>query len=206
MKTRVIIATSFITTVIVLIVAIAVFALASPTMAQTPPANQVPSQVDARLALPAGGGGNFWSVAGSTFVNIYSGFETSYGAGGCLYHSSGTGGAYFNAPVTLPYASTITSVRFYYYDNTDLYDSTLELREYDYSGAYTSLLSLSSSGKPGYSFIDSALLSLPVNYSANNYVLHYSDNYIGASMRLCGVRIGYTPPGIFGAALPIIQK
>lgn len=209
MKTRIVIATSFITTVIVLIIAVAVFALASPTMAQTLPSNQMavqaPSLASAHLALPGGGGEQYWTVVGATFTDLWSSYvDHGFDFGGCKYFISGNvEAAYAMAPVNLPYGSTVTSMRFYYNDN-DATFSTLELREYYFTHSYNTLAALDS--VTGQDFVETTILNLPLDFENQIYVLHWYSRLIGNKQGLCSVRIGYTTPSIFGSALPVIQK
>ncbi len=90
MKTRLVIVTSFITTVVVLMIVLIAFSVASPILAQSLPA-QAPSLADAHLALPGGGGGGgqVWSVFGWDLEDLYSTSQHSFDLGGCRYYTSG---------------------------------------------------------------------------------------------------------------------
>jgi hypothetical protein len=210
MKTRTVIATSFITTVVVLVITIAAFALASPTMAQTPPSSQAPSFAGAPLAAPEGGGEKSWTAAGATFTDIWpsvaaSGFEL----GACKYFLSGSAdGTFAMAEVHLPYGATITSLTMYYMDSTAAANSELTLREYNFADrGYDILATLSTTGSSTSDRSVFIGLNVPVDNDNHFYILDYHAGFIGDQLCLCKVRIGYTVPNIFGYAFPaIIEK
>jgi hypothetical protein len=210
MKTRLIIATSFVTTVIVLVIMVGVLALANPTLAKSLPsghlAAQQPSLAETHLALPQNGSGPYLSLPPSSFINLYSDIGYDFSEEGCMHHTTGSEGGYFSAAVSLPYGSRINTVRFFYYDLWATSDASLVVQEGDYIGGFLNLVSLASSGDPGFGSAEATGLDLALDYENKSYIILYDDNHIGAAMQLCGVRIGYTPPGIFGSALPVIQK
>ena len=209
MKTRTVIATSFITTVIVLIIVIAAFALASPTMAKSLPSNQALSLADTHLAVPAGGGEKAWTAAGATFTDIWpsvaaSGFEL----GACKYFLSGSAdGTFAMAQVHLPYGATITSLTMYYIDSTGAANAQLNLLEYNFADrGYDTLATLNTTGSSTSDRSVFIGLSVPVDNDNHFYMLDYHTGFIGDQLCLCKVRIGYTIPNIFGYALPVVNK
>jgi hypothetical protein len=212
MKTRTVIATSFITTVIVLIIVIATFVLASPTLAQTPPsqpASQAPSLADAHLALPAGGGGKTWNILGSDLVDLFS-IEDHGSAFGCIYYNSAYPYTKANATINLPDGATIHSIRFYWRDWFSE-DSELRLMRYyhDPIAGYDILATLYSSGTvvdPKESYTENTSLNILIDNSTYMYAVYADLHYNEDDMKICGIQIGYTVPGIFGSALPIINK
>jgi hypothetical protein len=212
MKTRIIIATSFITTIIVLIVAVAAFALASPTLAESLPSNQVAGQAPGvagphPVLLPEGGGGHYWTIPGSAFVDLYSSDEYQFDLGGCKHYMAGSAYLLANAPVNLPDGSTITGMRFYFDDSVagEAGYSTLDLREYDFLHSNASIATLNSTGSSGSGYVEINGLSWVVSNFNHFYMLHYDANYTGSSMQICSVRISYSPPSVFGYALPLIK-
>jgi len=211
MKTRTVIATSFITSVVVLIIVVVVFALVSPTMAQTSPSDSLsgnaPSLAGAHLTLPEGGGGHYWTIPGSAFVDLYSADEYAFDLGGCKYYMAGSTYLLANAPVNLPDGSIITGLRFYYDDKIagDTGYSTLDLREYDFLHSNASIATLTSLGSSGDGFVEIYGLSWVVSNFNHFYMLHYDANYTSDNMQICSVRISYTPPSVFGYALPLVK-
>lgn len=211
MKTRTVIATSFITTVIVLIIVIATFVLASPTLAQSLPANQpagqVPSLDDSHLTLPGGGGGgHVWTIFGSTFEDLYSSEVHGFDLGGCRYYDVGSSSTFANATVNLPDGAIITWMRFYYIDTLVDFNSSMELRVYDTTRGYDTPVDLNSTGSGGLGFTQASGLNIVIDNMNHFYMLHMQTNAIEDDMSVCWVQIGYTPPSVFGSALPIINK
>jgi hypothetical protein len=215
MKTRIVIATSFITTVIVLIIAVAVFAPASPTLAQSLPSNQMvaqaPSLADAHLALPGGGGAKVWNLLGGDFSDVSYGQQRGI-AFGCLFYWPGSSTPRAIATVHLPDGATIQWLRFYWRDWVDNYNVTVELRKYFYSGSFfgydiisPTLQSDGTNAVPKESFTEVSL-NIPVDNSTNMYAVYADLEYAEDDQKLCGIQIGYIEPSIFGSALPVIQK
>jgi hypothetical protein len=148
----------------------------------------------------------YMHVAGSTFVPLYKGTDPTYAAGGCTYSASANvGDAYFNFPLMLPPGSRINSLRFYYND-TAATDGTLRIRRMDDGNPYSEVTTVSSTGSGGIGYSSVTGLNYEVDYSNYSYVLQYFATVTGSTMQLCGARVGYTPPGIFGVALPSVKR
>jgi hypothetical protein len=212
MKTRIVIATSFITTIIVLVIATTIFTLVSPTMAQALPASrqagQAPSLADAHLALPEGGGGKTWNILGSDLTDLYSA-EDHGSAFGCIYYNSVYPYTRANATIHLPDGATIHSIRFYWKDGF-VQDSELRLLRYyhDPYANYEILTTLWSSGTvedPLESYTEDTSLDILVDNSAYIYAVYVDIHFNEDDMRICGIEIGYTPPSVFGYALPLVK-
>jgi hypothetical protein len=222
LNTKLVIRTSFLTSVITIVVVLIVFSLTSATLAQTPQPGQGTDPE------PTGGAGDiilgglpallaeeqdltlattkYLHLSGSTFTQMYSDVGTTYFSGGCVYHSSGSAShTFMNTALILPPNSTITSMRFYYYD-TSATDSTLRLRQMNDGDEWLDVASIDSTGTAGLSYRSESGLSYDLDYTNYSYVLQYQGNVIGNTMRFCGVRIGYTTPNIYGIALPAIIK
>jgi hypothetical protein len=210
MKTRTIIFTSFFTTVIILIVVAAVFTRVSPTMAQNlpanPPAGQVPSLDDSHLTLPGGGGGgHVWTIFGSTFEDLYSSEVHGFDLGGCRYYDVGSSSTFANATVNLPDGAVITWMRFYYIDTLVDFNSNMQLRVYDFDRSYDVSVDLNSTGSSGLGFAQASPLNIVIDNMNHIYMLHMQTNAIEDDMSVCWVQIGYTPPSVFGYALPLVK-
>jgi hypothetical protein len=211
MKTRVVIVTSTITTVIVLLIVVIAFSVASPTLAQGLPA-EAPSLADAHLAMPMGGGGGggaVWNILGGDMTDAYSTEDHSF-AFGCIYYNTAYPLTKAVATVRLPNGSIMNWMRFYWRD-WFAENSELQLRRYYYSSGiftYDVLATIFSSGSvadPTESYTSTALDVTVDNYNSFYGVwidLHYNED----DMKVCGIQIGYTPPSIFGAAMPVIEK
>jgi hypothetical protein len=217
MKTKLVVGISFLTTITTLVVALVVFSFASVSLAQAPQPGQVigepagdirvesPGLVEDKLDV-AQAGTQYLHLSGSAFIQMYSDVEYTYYSGGCVYHSAGSAShTFMNLGLILPSGSRINSMRFYYYD-TSATDSTLRLRQMNDGDEWVDVASLDSTGTAGLSYRSISGLDYLVDYTNYSYVLQYQGNVIGNTMRFCGVRIGYTPPSIFGAALPYVTR
>lgn len=218
MKTRIVIVISFLTTVVTLVLVLAAFSPTSTSLAQAPQPSQVPIagpdevirdespalvENDPNLSEATN---LHLHLSGSTFMQMYSDVGYSYYSGGCVYHSSGSAShTFMNTALVLPSGSRIKSMRFYYYDASDS-NSTLRLRQMNDGNEWVDVASLDSTGTVGLSYSSISGLDYLVDYTNYSYVLQYQGNVIGNTMRLCGVRIGYTAPSVFGMALPLITK
>jgi len=208
MKTRLIIATSFITTVIVLIIALFVFSQASPTMAKSLPSDTVPSLADAHLALPGGGGGGgqVWAVFGWDLSDLRSSQIHDISLGGCRHYDAGSTDTTAMSTVHIPSGATITWMRMNFNDGDAVNNVEVQLRRYiGVSYDYPFLVVLTSSGVSSGSLM-AADLSIPVDNGVYMYMVHTDTGAVAGNMEICQIQIGYTIPGIFGSALPSISK
>ncbi|GEM_PF-4311065 len=214
MKIRTIIITSAVTTLFVLGIVVAALATANPGMAQVLPIRQAPSLESAHLALPDGGGERVWNLLGGDFSDVAPGQDRAI-AFGCLYYEPGSTTPWAIATLNLPDGATMTRIRFYWRDWVDTYNVSLDLRKYYYDGTshiftYDLLLPapLESNGtaalhKESYT---EAFINIPVSNANGFYAVYANLEYAENDQKLCGVEIGYTLPGIFGSAMPIISK
>jgi hypothetical protein len=201
-----------------LITLLAVFAVMSATGSVGAQAPNSPTDLDVggasqpsvpELPEPAAGDELFFNVAGSTFTPLWSWTEPQYSSYGCTWSDNDgfLGYSEYNFPLTIPDGSTITSLRFYYYDSSAS-AVQLKLREGLAGSVPTNIATLSSQGDSGLGYEESDALSWPVDYSSHYYVLHYAPLLAGegSTLRLCGARVGYIPPSIFAVALPHIAR
>ncbi len=146
---------------------------------------------------------NYQHVSGSAFVSLYDTAQTVYSGSGCKYM---TGiGLYANHSIILPYNSTVTQLRLYYKD-TSASNGTLWLAQYDDGLSYTYLITLTTSGASGWGTA-TATANIPLDYVNYSYTVLWSPaGVVDGTMQLCGFRVGYIPPSIFGTALPLITK
>jgi hypothetical protein len=230
MQTRNLFFVAIISSLTTILLLVAIFAVVSPTLANqasqmgvldptaTPnpqpdgsqlidpgdssQANAIPSPEDVSQAAA---GTQYLHISGSGFTPMYSDTDATYYSGGCTYSAgSSSTHAFFNYPIALPYNSVINSVRFYYYDASAT-DMTLRIRQMNDGDDWSDVATITSTGDAGLSYRSVSGLTYLVDYTNYSYVVQVQDAY-GSTMRLCGVRIGYTPPGIFGVALPSLSK
>lgn len=211
MKFRTIFLTSAVTTLVLVGILFATLAVASPGMAQVQPVSRAPSLSASHLALPGGGGGLVWNLLGSDMVDtVWTAKHVN--AFGCLYYEVGSTTTSAIATVHLPDGATIQWMRFYWRDWVDPYNVELQLRAYHIEAPqadYDLLATLYSTGtaaSPAESYTDSAALSILVDNASFLYMLYANTHYAEDDQKLCSVQIGYTVPGIFGAAMPFASS
>lgn len=113
-------------------------------------------------------------------------------------------------PVELPYKATISQLRLYFNDFNAATNGILHLVQLNdgLSLGYTQLMTATTTGSSGTpSFVDA--IGAPVTLDYDNYsysLLWYQGTVTDGSLQLCGFRIGYTAPNLFGAMLPYIAK
>lgn len=163
-----------------------------------PLAPNAPKESDAPQA-----GTYYLHISGSVFVPIYSVTTFVYDGSGCLHISGGSN--FLQFPLELPYGSTVTQLRLYYKDTNAANNGTLWLAQYDDGLGFTNIVTATTTGNAGWGTATVNLNQVPdyVNYS---YTLLWSSPVADSSMQLCGFRVAYTPPSIFGVALPLILK
>jgi hypothetical protein len=144
-------------------------------------------------------------IAGSAFTPLYGDTDTTpVNAAGCIYSAGASSShAAYNFPVILPPGSIINSVRFYYNDTSAL-GGSLVFREMDDGNSFSNVSAMVSTGAAGLGYTTVTGLNYALDYVNYSYVLEYYANVTGSTIQLCGVRIGYTPPSIFGAAIPVV--
>jgi len=132
---------------------------------------------------------SYYKVIGTTFQPRMSTSTYSYTSNGCMYQNGGTD-LRFQAPLVLPEGSEIKYVRIYFQD-TVAQDMTVWL---------------TSSGSGGYGTALSTLITQTVDMASYAYVLTWGTGTTTSGNQICGVRVAYYAPSIFGAFLPLIRK
>lgn len=146
----------------------------------------------------------FKRAAGSNFVPRDSTVAFSYGGGGCLQRNSNTGDSWFTLDLQLPDGAEIDFLRVFYYDADATYNINSELWAFDGAGGTTLIAEADSSGSPGYSSAGSDFFSHIVNNTNQSLVIVASiQGGVGASLKLCGVRVRYQY-NLSGSYLPAI--
>ncbi|MFZ3070967.1 MAG: hypothetical protein WA110_07605 [Anaerolineaceae bacterium] len=130
--------------------------------------------------------------AGATMRPRASMTEWSYPGVGCVVAASGN--ELFTLTLDLPQGVRIDYLRILFYDSSSAKDSTAWITTYDGAGGVDDLISVSSTGSAGYGYVVSGYSGHVVDNVNNSYVLNYSPNQTGDSMRLCGLRVAYRYP------------
>lgn len=119
-----------------------------------------------------------------------------------------TEACYVTYPLVLPAGAKLERIYFNYYDASDL-DLTLKLRKYDdvgTDGVVENIVDISSSGNEGYNYAVSDAIDHVIEkyYSYNINIIFPAG--ADATLLFSSVDIDYSLPGMFGMALPMIQR
>ncbi len=213
MRSRNIVLTAFLSSLITILLVVAVFAGVGSTLANNasqegdPPVPgsggiQAPEDPDEVM------GADYAHYSGSVFVPIYADTSVNSVSYGCSYATSGIGD--LNVSVNLPNGSIVTSLRLYAIDNngTPGFNGRLrfwQINDYSASGTYW-LASTDTSLMSGVGTDTVSDLSIPIDNYNYSYILKWDQNDKSTAIQLCGARIGYNSPYLFGSAFPIIRK
>ena len=105
----------------------------------------------------------------------------------------------------IPEDSEIKYVRIYFLD-TAATDMTVWLTRYEPGQANLDLTSVQSSGSAGYGTVLSPLITQTVDMATYAYVLTWGTGVASSAHQICGVRVAYYAPPVFGTFMPLIQK
>lgn len=137
--------------------------------------------------LPAGVAGQYLFVAGSAFTPRRSSQTITYPGGGCTNTSSD----WVLTSLELPDGAEVLGLRLFYYNLGSAGSVSGALTSYTGSGGSTDLLVANSTGNTGYSSeYVAATTSLIIDNGAKSYALLGAT---GSDLRLCGIRIYYSP-------------
>lgn len=166
----------------------------TPVVPSTPDEAAAPEVVTEYLHYP-----------GTAFHGVRETDIRHYTANGCVYLDGGTD-ARANLELTLPYNSTITYMRVYFRDGSDI-NGSLILTRYDDGGAPLGLDFINTAGNaPGLYTYATKSVSATVDYVNYSYALQWAQSNSGSAIELCGARIGFTRPSIFASALPYVRR
>lgn len=124
---------------------------------------------------------------------------------GCIYAESGDANGYWNAPIYPPQGATLTKLEVYVYDASDTANTHGILGFVDAYGTVVGEWHVYSSGSGGNTVLEINIPNHQVDYAAYSYLLWWQPGVVGASMKVCGFRLYYTPPGGL-SYLPVIQN
>lgn len=158
----------------------------------------------APAAVPAGWQVNFKFVAGTAFHPRASTMTWDYGNTGCTY---ATADQYevMAADFQLPDGAIVDYLRIYYYDAIAA-DSQALLSVYDAMGGTEDWLMASSTGTAGFGNVGSGFDEHTVDTTNTPMMLQWRPNATGGTQMLCGMRLRYWTPPVFGTFMPLIQR
>ena len=145
----------------------------------------------------------WFTNAGAVFLPYSNVVTWNYGGSGCIAPST-TG--YWRSSVNIPDGSIMKQIYFGFYNSAASTVSTAFLYRYNYMGSYAAVAQVNSvpgSTVTGYSFTSTIFTNETVNNYTNSYVFAWSGS---TTQQLCYIQVGYTPPSIFGVALPSVMK
>jgi hypothetical protein len=147
---------------------------------------------------------SYYKVIGTALQPRESTSTYAYTNNGCIYQNGGPTFR-FQAPLIIPEDSEIKYVRIYYLD-TAATDMTVWLTRYEPGQTNVDLLNVHSSGSGGYGTVLSPLITHTVDMATYAYVLTWGTSVATSANQICGVRVAYYSPSLFGARLPIIKN
>ena len=110
------------------------------------------------------------------------------------------------APLLIPNGSVIKYLRLYYNDTSAATDLTAWLTRYQPGVTSEDLTVVNSAGSGGYGTTLSSEITHTVDIDSWAYTIIVAPNANASSNSICGIRVAYYAPSIFGAFLPMIQK
>jgi len=163
--------------------------------------------------VPGVANSSYLTIAGYTFVPrppIPPATPTLLGyiSGGGVYITNPPNNDPLVANLFLPNGAIMTEFRFYYYDTSDAYTATAELRRTNFQGTVDFLASVSSTTQAnGFGSVATTYILNPMvdnstyAYTVNVYLNPGTTN--PDYMRLYGIRVAYTSSNIY---MPVIEK
>jgi hypothetical protein len=223
MHSRKLVLRAFITSLITIFLVVVIFAGVGTTLA-TPAVQEGETPETESEALANGHGAEgvsapemFETVEETNALTYYyhmSGLEFEPWSSDTTYtwdyeigceHITG-GDAYLYAPLHLPSDAKITRLRLYFMDTSAAQNGTLYLLRFDDGNSSSTLTSVSSTGSTaGAKYVDSAVVNFTVNNWDYAYGFEWDPHVFGNTVRICGVKVTYTPPSLF-SSLPLIWK
>lgn len=148
---------------------------------------------------------SYYRLVGTAFNVRTSTTTFAYNFNGCVYLNGGTDNRLM-APLLIPDGSVIKFLRIYYDDTSAGSDLTAWITRYQPGVTSEDLTSVNSSGSAGFGTALSPEITHTVDLVSWAYTIVIAPNGNSAANSICGIRVAYYGPSIFGLALPLIQK
>lgn len=145
---------------------------------------------------------SYFTVSGVAFQPRTSSLTYAYAGVGCIKRASGSD--FFVANLPLPDGAQIKYLRLYTYDTATSNISSAYITRYNRQGGFTDLASVTSPSGTGYRTFLSAEITENVDTSLYSYVVNWSPT--NNNTALCGVRVAYYEPVLYGSFLPFIRR
>lgn len=162
---------------------------------------------DARIAAPSVPAATFsyYRLLGTAFNPRTSTTTFDYGSYGCIYETGGSDNR-FMAPLLIPNGSVIKFLRIYYNDTSAGTNLTAWITRYQPGVTSEDLTTVTSTGSSGYGSTLSPEITHTVDIDNWAYTIVVAPNANANTNAICGIRVAYYAPSIFGAFLPIVLK
>lgn len=146
----------------------------------------------------------YYRLIGTAFQPRASATSFTYTSNGCMFQTVAADNR-FQAPVLVPDGAIIKYLRLYFVD-TAPENMTVWLTKYQPGVTSTDLTSVQSSGAAGYGTLLSVEITETVDLTNWAYVLSWGPGVSASTNQLCGIRIAYYAPSIFGAFMPVVSR
>ncbi|MBN1370997.1 MAG: hypothetical protein JW987_03475 [Anaerolineaceae bacterium] len=147
---------------------------------------------------------SFYNVPGSILTPVSSTTSLASAGDGCIY-ADAWAGSLLNAPLDIPPGSQIVLLRLYY-DDTSASNLEAWITRYNSAGTdFEDLVHITSSGDGGHGSSYQALDHVTDTYNWR-YVLNVRLNSPSPTLQVCGIRVMYYAPIIYGTFLPEIMR
>lgn len=148
---------------------------------------------------------SYYNLLGTAF-NVRTTTTTyAYNFNGCIYLTGGTDNRLM-APLLISNGSIIKYLRIYFNDTSVGSDLTAWITRYQPGVTSEDLTSVTSTGSAGFGTALSPEIAHPVDTANWTYTVIVAPNGNSSENSICGIRVEYYAPSIFGVALPLIQK
>jgi hypothetical protein len=162
------------------------------------------AQKDEQALLAVSPSASFYNIPGSVLIPVDGVVNLVYDNNGCVHATAGAN-YLLNAPLDIPPGSHIVLMRLYY-DDTNVGAIDSWITRYDEAGTdHQDLVSVSSIGSAGHGSNYGDLDNIMDTYSWR-YVINVRLNTASPTLQVCGIRVMYYAPTIFGNFLPEISK
>ena len=148
---------------------------------------------------------SYFRLLGVAFNGRTSTTTYAYNFNGCIYETGGADNR-FMAPLIIPDGSVIKYLRLYYNDTSAVANLTAWITRYQPGITSEDLTSVDSVGNTGYGSTLSQEITHTVDMANWAYTLIVAPNSNTVSNTICGIRVAYYAPIVFGAFLPTIYK
>jgi len=161
--------------------------------------------LDARRANAPAATLSYYRLVGTAFNVRTTATTYAYNFDGCIYLTAGSDNRLM-APLLIPDGSIIKFLRIYYDDTSAGTNLTAWITRYQPGVSSEDLTSVTSSGSAGYGTTLSPEITHTVDLAGWAYTIIVAPNANANTNSICGIRVAYYAPTIFGAFLPIVQK